>query len=501
VNAEYRAREWFWRFYRAAYRGGADWYQPEIDGNYLAQPRAVVTAGGLGPLSLAPGSNRPPSFLLAFEKESPADFLERRAHSYYPGYPAAVVDTYTAHLLVKDPSREGPPAYTEWVRDPMGTGASSERSMRTFMRRAVTIAQVYGHCIAVTDAADVGATPILTEADRAASVGAPYTYLLSPLDMPDWATDARGALLWARVREERADEPTACHRVWTREETWVERGSAGDAVEVSGTRRAHALGKVPIDILYSSRDSEGGFCGLSRIRDIAFVAREIYNLISQRQMVLYHNTFPWILIPDATNALSGEIMIGNRQAIPYDPGRGGAPTTLAPSLDGARLLGEVIQELVLEIRGLAGLSRGRGEQSVAARSADALLVETQDKGAMLRELAAQCEEFEMGLADTVMRWSGSDAGAVRVVYPTSFNVFALADDLDEALKIRQLGPPDAAWRAVVEGIMRRRLADLPAERVDEMLAELRSAPQTERPTLALAPTNGTPEAPPPDATA
>jgi hypothetical protein len=337
--------------------------------------------------------------------------------------------------------------------------------------------------------------PVVTEADRA---GAPYTYVLSPLDVPAWQPDARGSLLWARVRQALvadAPDPSAMdapartvYRVWTRQETWLE---GDDGKEMVGTRQTHGLGKVPLDVLYSEKDPEGGFCGLSRVRDISFVAREIYNLISQRQMILYHNTFPWFLFPDAANRLGKDLVIGNRQAIAYDPA-GGTPSTLAPGLEGARLLGEVIQECVLEIRGLAGLSRGRAEESVQARSGDALLVETQDKGAMLRKLATNAEEWERAVGDTVVRWADGHPAetegpnALTVSYPRSFNVQALADDLDEAIKLKQLDIQPKAWRAISDGLVRRRLAELPTAEVDALLADT----VAEAPAPAEEKTNG-----------
>lgn len=488
-SKEYQEREWWWRFYRAAYRGGREWYLPDIPGNYFGSyKQALAYTSALTGAVVDPPSRDIRSFLLRFEKESPEDYQERRAHSYYPGYPAQVVDTYTAHVTAKEPTREGPVAYDAWLADPMGDGIGAQ-GMPNLITRSLTQAQIFGTAFAVTDM-DEAAGPITSEADREGL--RPYTYVVSPIDVPTVTVDPRGRLTFARIRQylvsDDGSEPTEMFRCWTATETWLEAGSKTGEIgtEVAGSRRPNPIGRVPVSVLYSERDPEGGFYGLSRIRDIAFVAREIYNLISQRQMILYHNAFPWLMIPDKGNKLGPNVIIGNRQAIAYDP-EGGTPSTMQPPLEGAQVLGETIKELVLEIRGLAGLSRGRAEESVQARSGDALLVETQDKGAMLRKLAANAESFELDVADCVMRWStGKPAGEdVRIAYPHNFNVQALADELDEALKIKQLDIPPAAWKAIVDDLVRRRMADRPKAEVDAMLiepaTEVATGPEAEGP--------------------
>jgi len=475
--------EWYWRFFRAAYRGGKDWYFPDIAGNPIATVTSSATQTTESLTHVGSMLNER-CFLTRFPLEDYEDWLGRRARSYYENYCAHVINTYTSHLLAMPIKTDGAPPYTEWAKDPMGTGAT--HAMLRMRRRALTMAQEYGHCFACTDktAAPEG-EEIVSEYDERRLGIRPYTYLLSPLDVVDWQVDGKNALLWARVRQWiQADpsdpyadrSPREVFRVWTRTETWIEDGQ--DKLQ----HRTHGLGKVPLDVLYSETDPEGGFLGLSRIRDIAFVAREIFNLSSLQQQSLYFNTFPLGFVPDKGNRFGGKLKVGTQQLIPYDPEGGGAPVFVAPPIEGARFLGERMQELMDEIRMLSGLSRGKAEQSLQARSGNAILVETQDKGARLRDLATNAEEWEHALGDTVMRWSTGKPATeehVKVVYPKHFNVSALADQLAEGLQLKQLGIPQThpeAWREIEGDIIRRALDDRTKDEIDELLTPAEPEP-------------------------
>lgn len=505
VHTTYEALRWHWRFCELSYLGGREYLEPDIE-----QVSSAAVRTGTGEETserLTVDRRAMKSFLFPHNREENYDYEQRRARAFYRNLTRPIVDTYAAHVMGAGIDRDAgaTPALDAFWLDADLRGSTADE----FLRDGLVLAQVFGHAFCVVDMPRVAPADVRSVADKQALGLRPYATWFSPLSVVDWETDRFGSLGWVRLverdwREARGGpgpqmKEKFVYRTWYADRwTLAEEGKDGHEGETVD-EGPNPLGRVPVEVLYAGRrPGDVNPVGVSRIADIAFLNREVFNLDNMKQDLLYHQTFAFLTIPDPAGRVS-RADIGIHRAFGYDPAGGGPPSYVGPPTEYVTAIREEIADLVLQIRALAGLSRGVGEQSIAARSGDALLVETQDKTAMLRALSHEAEDFETRLAALVAAWEGAEwTGHVR--YGDDYQASALVEELDVALKYKDLGPPREASAEVLMLITRRLLRHLPERQLAAVLdAVKREAAEPKEPAAPppgfVPPPNGEAEEP------
>lgn len=524
-HALYARNAWWWRFWQICYEGGPDYYNPDIAISWLwpiASSQADESTSQTTP-ALRFERYQLRSFLWPFNREENGDYDQRILRGFRANLCAPVVDAYTAHVFGKVVTRDvGAAPVLADVWDDVDMAGSN---VDEWMQQGVTAAQIFGHAWAMIDVwpadGDVtrqaGGNGVRSLADEREVGVRPFVTWKSPLEVVDWEIDAFGKFGWVKLwdpvispRERPGDRIAQRSAYRTLYADHWERTGVGEAHECSFcgapvlAEGPNPLGEVPVEVLYRKRVAGSVQpVGVSALESIAAIDREIFNLMSQKQLLLYEQGFPFLAVPDPAGRMS-RIDVSVHRAVGFDPGQGGAaPTYVAPASDSVRVIDEQIAALVLQIRAIAGLSRGVSEQSIAARSGDALLVETHDKQALLGSLAHEAEDFEIRVWGRVARLMGQDfatRGYVR--YPERYDVTRLGDDLDEVEKYLGLSPPAAAKAEVLKQVTQRMLAHLPPERMEEIKeiidAEAEAKAEAGKAGIAALAAAGEEEAEPPE---
>lgn len=494
VHPLYRRYSYRWRFYELFYMGGPEFYEPDLPINWLTPIPPTANAQGDERRQYAARSLK--SFLRPHNREEDGDYDQRVLRSARINLCRPIPDLYTSQLYSRKVVREVRAA-SVWdvvMRDVDLRGSTIDE----FMRQAATMAQVFGCVHALVDMSPTpNGTPAATLADQLDFGMRPYVTLIRPLELIDWEVDQFGRFVWVRVIE--CDPSTyrlrpgavksarRIYRTWFRDH-WELEGEAydkdegheepetagcpycGHECEGSGP---NPLGEVPITTFYRRRiPSSVEPIGISMLAEIAELDMEVFNLISLRQALTHDQGIPIMAVPDPARQTKQIDLLVHR-ALPYNPTDGGAPPSfVSHDQDAVRIIDEWIDSLIMHIRAVSGLSRGIADQSIAARSGAALLVETNDKAAMLKAFALEAEDFERRLAGMVSRWMGQDFEDDSIRYPDRYDVSTVGDDLVEVKAFLDLDPPAEIQAEVMKAVVGRMLSHLPREQLDALLATL-----------------------------
>lgn len=506
VHPYYAKMSWWWRFFELHYIGGPDYYSPDIPITYL-YPSLVRGGGETSDASsdrewLSYDAIQLRSFLWPDNRERLSDYEQRVARAVRINLCAPVVDLYTAQVLGRQITREARgSAVLDMVWEDIDLRGSS---VDEWMAEGISGAQVFGHMFAVVDMSGAGADKIESLADQISLGIRPYATWFTPLQVPDWEVDDVGGFRWIKIcepdpgsRRARPGESTSHaerYRIWFPDHYEIvgkPSKAAGESLgvcEFCGFEGVIAsgpnpLGRVPVEVLYRQR--KPGVVdpiGMSGIAEIAMADREVFNLLSRRQTLVFHQGVPLLAVPDPGQMLK-EIRLSVHWALPYNPAAGGGPPTyVAPSPDSVRVIDEQIAAWILQVRASSGLARGQSELSVAARSGDALLVETNDKAAMLKAIANQAEDFELRLITMMLDYVGESADGPTIKYPERYDVSDMGDDLDAIKKFLDMAPIDAVRAEVMKMVQARLLKHLPTD----TLAKLQSETMDHAPTTHAA---------------
>ena len=477
MHPKWKENWWWWEFYRLSYVGGKEYMSPSITQRWWF-PKRSTTDEGVNRIRYEEGDLY--SFLFRHGREENSDYDRRVLRSYYRNLTRPVVDTYAAHVYSKPVLREyaSVPELSEVAEKADG----NQSTIDEFMQAGLKWAQVYGHVFCVVDMPELQPGELVTRADEQERALRPYATWYSPLSVIDWEVDRYGRFLWVKLiegdlrklrvsaKDMRGPQYASLFRTWYADR-WELHETAGNAQGQMIATGPNPIGRVPVEVLYGQRIAgETEPVGQSRIGDIAVLNREIYNLDSLKQDMNYNQAFAFLVVPDKSGLVNA-VDVGTTRSLTVNPDSGGMPQYVGPPVEYVQNLRDEIADLILQIRAMAGLSRGVGEQSIAARSGDALLIETHDKAVMLLSLAHEAQDFETRFWRLASRWLGSEwDGTVR--YPDNYEVNTLGDDIDVALKFNQLNPPALAKAKVAETVMRRLLSSIAPDELDAIVAEL-----------------------------
>ncbi len=128
-----------------------------------------------------------------------------------------------------------------------------------------------------------------------------------------------------------------------------------------------------------------------------------------------------------------------------------------------------------QARQSVGVGRGRSEGSMSKSSADALELESEDKRSILSDISGAAQDFERRHAETVMAYRTGGKPKVVIQYPTDFNLRSLQAEIDEATSLKSLTVSPEVNLAMVEGIVRRKFANLPPNELTTLVGTLKAA--------------------------
>lgn len=463
-----------WRYYELSYIGGSDYLTPDIRVewvfvSYRDSNGSEVATEEQGDLN---------SFLFPYSREKIPFYRQRLRRSWYRNLCQPSLDTVRDHALGEGVDRDAglsPAVAAVWEDvDHMGS------TVDEWVKEGLTQAMTHGHVMGVVDLPRYLPGEVRTLKDEQALGVRPYGMWYTPLQMPNWDADRFGAFTRCEFLEEDQRPDTKGAPLWRilyRDRWEVREGGPEGTVIDEGP---NPLGRVPVEVLRVAKlPGVKQPLGQSFLHAIAPLNQQLYNTDSMRDELKYRQG-PFLGVPGGKGMSRMEIGLEDAFGLPENVS---PPAWVTMPSHVYEVLSAQIAEFVLTIRALAGLSRGTSEQSISARSGEALLIETQDKRALLSGIRHEVEDFETRFAQLVadvaqQTWTG------HVKYSDQYLVRSFTDDLEEATKFMHLPIPREAKNEVLAEMIRKRLKHLGAERIDALV---RLLPEDAPVPLALAP--------------
>lgn len=448
-----------WEFLGESYKGGRAWFSKNI---------------------------------FRYMKEGDIEYGDRVKRAYRFNHTREVVDLVNKYLFRAPISRKTEDV-PEQVKTFWESVNSQGMSIDEFMRIVSLKASIFGRPWIVIDNRITGAG----EEGEAEGLDL-YAYLVPPQQVPDYAFDEAGELLWVLIEEHYRDDKDPIestgdvsirYRLWTRE-SWhlyafkKGRGAQG-GVWVEESNGRHDLGLVPVIPANNSVVTDLWDCP-ALIADVAYLDRAVANYASNLDAIIQDQTFSQLAMP-AQNVLPGDdaynklLEMGTKRVFLYDGEGGQGPAYLSPDPRQATLIISAIQQLINEIYhsvGLAGErtkqdnSKGIDNSSGVAKSKDFERVV-----ALLSSKADALEVIENQIVKVVCAWAETDAPEQEVVtYPveSQFDVRTLYDEIDVAMKLRIMSVPAILIQEQMGRLVEKLFPDLGDDLLKKMRDELKT---------------------------
>jgi len=422
-----------------------------------------------------------PNYLFTHSRETAEDRSFRLRRVVYYNYCRSVVDVYVSHLYKKEIVREsGDPGYADFLRNIDLRGNSVDVFMSQFV---APMALVFGTVYVLVDmpVADIEVISSYEESLRSIR---PYAQVITPLDLVDWDIDRFGRFNWVKIRELVAQDPSPLRsrglqsagskyqfRIWT-QDAWYLLDEDENFINRNGASgEAHPVGCVPLIAVTNERSFTRELCGVSAIADIAPCCQKIYNLASLLDEFLYKQCFSFLAWPGEVDAEE----LGTSNIATYDPESRLLPTYISPPTDPAQFIESQIDKNIEEIYRLARL-KYEGTHPKVAESGFAKAIEFHDTDNILAKKARNLEHAEVEIAQLYFRWLRKKSDA-KIVYPREFNVRAINDEIEEAIKVISLNLSPTLNAKIAARLARHVLPNLHETEAKQIISEIEKSAQ------------------------
>lgn len=478
-----------WLFLKAAYKGGRAWF---------------------------------PANIFRYVKEGEKEFEKRLERAYRFNHTREAVDLVQKYLFKAKISRNEESA-PDVVKEFWKNATLNNLTIDQLMRLTTTDNSIYGRvAIFVDNNMREGAVTIAEAKKKNIRI---YAYVVGAPDLLDYAydEDGDGGLLWVKVREFVRDDADPVYssgaieervRLWTRTE-WVLYKE--EAVTLKGEttmrvteidRATHGLGVVPCVFVDHVIGSDP-YRAPGLIDDIAYLDRAAANYLSNLDAIIQDQTFSQLAMP-AQGLMPGEdaydkvLELGTKRIFVYDSGQGSAakPEFLSPDPKQAGVIMAIVNKLISEIYHTIGLAGERTKEDNAMgidnSSGVAKAYDFERVNSLLLSKAQSCENAENKIVELICLWAGETVPDTKlVVYPETFDVMRLVDDLSIAETLAKIMAPVEVRREQMRQLVEKMFPRLSKDLKAKIIADI--AKWQEGADVVLNPPTGFPGAKSPSA--
>ncbi len=416
-------------------------------------------------------------YLIKHKRETDEDFTARQENAYYLNYFFSITNSLVTPIFKKTASRDwdmNNKLIDGFVNDVDG----NKTSIAEFMKKAALKAKLYGACFIVVDNF-TGYKDDETMADVLEGRKFPYAYCLTPSQVISYEADRTGKLIsieFTEVQQVNSSTNKTFSMYFDKQE-WM-RYDDNDVKQIG----QHNLGRVPVTVLTCKKLDDITLTPPPELLSLAKVAKAVYNTCSWLTEIFRSVTFPLLTMP-ATDL--NNLVIGNNNAIGYDPMQSHEPNFIAPPSDPANTLKEHILNLVQEMYRMAGLSFVTGTKTDTSGVSKQWDFERLNQ--QLADFAQNIQQSESDIMDIYARWIKQHID-YTVSYPNDFNISDVAYELENAQAILDLDLSDELREDVLKRVLTVCFPDMETERFDEVIDSLQ---QKKNDSLYIDHTDGT----------
>ncbi|WP_297478377.1 hypothetical protein [Ferrovum sp.] len=464
-HPDYKDDARHWEFLEETYEGGREWFKKHI---------------------------------FRYLKEGEQEFQDRKERAYRFNHTREVVDLINKYLFKQNILRnhkDAPDSVNTFWKSATKTGLS----MRDFSRQISKKTSIYGRIGIVVDNNGLDGQ-VISKADEKNSGIKTYAYIVSPIQLLDYAYDDSegGPLSWVLIQEtyrEDADpikssgEVKFRYRLWTKIDwqLYEVKREGRKQVIVMVAQGKHNLGVVPV-ILADHIITDELYKSPAMIDDIAYLDRASANYLSNLDAIIQDQTFSQLAMP-AQNVLPGEdaytklVELGTKRTFLYDGESGHPPFYLSPDPKQAQLILAVVNKIIGEIYHTVGLAGERTKQDNAVgienASGIAKAFDFERVNALLAAKADSLEVIENKIAALVALWNGEEDQMKDdlVHYPDNFDTRGLYDEFDIAARLMLIEAPDTLRQEQMKAMMEKLFPQLSKDLKAKMLADIADWPQ------------------------
>lgn len=453
-----------WCFMEASYKGGRGWFKENI---------------------------------FRYIKEGDREYKDRVERAYRFNHTRETVDLVNKYLFrapINRKTADAPKSVQKFWKKVDSTGLDIDEFMRVVSLKQSIFGRpwiVIDNRVTVETIPQDASVADVPEADL-------YAYLVPPQQVPDYAFDESGELLWVLIEEHVRDDAdpingsgalSSRYRLWTRN-AWLliefkkGTGKSGGKWEQTGYGE-HNLGLVPVIPANNSIGSDKWDCP-ALIADVAYLDRAVSNYASNLDAIIQDQAFSQLAMP-AQGVLPGDdaynkvLEMGTKRVFLYDGEAGNAPVFLSPDPRQATLILSAIGQLINEIYHSVGLAGERtkqdNSQGIDNSSGVAKAKDFERVVALLSAKADALEVVEYRMMQIIAAWSGEDLPEDMnlVTYPveSQFDVRTMYDELDTAMKLRLMGLPPLVMEEQVSRLVAKLFPDLSEDLVKKIRAEVK----------------------------
>jgi len=450
-----------WNFLEASYKGGRAWFKANI---------------------------------FRYMKEGDLEYKDRVERAYRFNHTRETVDLVNKYLFRADISRKTDDA-PDCVKTFWKKVNSQGLDICEFMRVVSLKASILGRPWIVID------NQVTSLPENASQADAPgtelYAYIVPPQQVPDYAFDGAGRLLWVLIEEHVRDDKDPLdstgaiskrYRLWTQQEWYLFEfkkgtGKSGGRWECTDQGH-HGLGLVPVIPGNNSVASDTWDCP-ALIADVAYLDRAVANYASNLDAIIQDQTFSQLAMP-AQNVLPGDtaynklLEMGTKRIFLYDGESGQAPAYLSPDPRQATLILAAISQLINEIYHSVGLAGERtkqdNSQGIDNSSGVAKSMDFERVVALLTSKADALEVVENKIIEVVCAWNNTVAPETSLVnYPSEsqFDVRTFYDEIDVSMKLRTMGVPALIMEEQMVRLVEKLFPDLSEQLIEKMRKEIK----------------------------
>lgn len=457
----YAEKKDHWDFVEDTFNGGREWFQKHI---------------------------------FKYIKEGQKEYEDRVKRAYRFAHTRETVNLTNKYIFKGQITRNEADA-SQAVKDFWKSTTLQHRGIADFMPLASQRASVFGRVWVVVDSnASSNNSAILSAKENGERL---YAYTLRPQDVMDLAYADDGSLSWMLVSERKRDDAdiTSSGAIIERVRYWTQQFWAlFEIVSDNGTNsyrlvdaRDHGLGRVPIEPA-DHAPSECPYTAPALIEEIAYLDRAVANYLSNLDAIIQDQAFSQLIMP-AQALLPGDdeqekiLELGTKRIFTYDGQATVPPQYISPDPKQAAMILSVINKIVGEIYHSIGMAGERTKEDNAMgidnSSGVAKAYDFERLNAMLAAKARSLQTLENRLCELVDTWHGKNVTPgtyALVTYPESFDVRALADELQLAEQLQILAAPDGVRRQQMDAIIDKIFPQLGKQLIAKLKEELKSWP-------------------------
>lgn len=428
------------------------------------------------------------SYLDRYPREDLPKFRRRMRAAHYSNYVEPIVDLRISYMLRKDFNLEDVPEQLDAFKNDIdGRGTPLWKWVHTKLARR---AALVGWIPVVVDAPVVDVVGELNQAQARALGIRPRAIALWPANLLEYHHNG-DEFVWVKLRTDHIEHPNPLvapvhyerYTMWTRDSWRVIEVGERDSVRADTEWRPHRFGRVPLEVLRHQQIDDEPVRGLSMIGDLATAARALFNRESELEEHLRSQVFAILqIITDEPEKIS-ELSIGVDNALALHPDAKNAHSYIAPPPSVADTYETRIERSEKSIYRMGRVEYTR--PTGAAASGASRRYEFDHTNRAIADYASSIADFLERLFRTAGAVSGVDAKSTRCTAPQDFDVQALDQDIEAALKARGLGLGPTADKALRSRVIDRVLPGLPSDVRKKIEAELEQQAELDRNLMVM----------------